>query len=502
MIMKDHIIICGLGNIGYRTFELLAQANQQIVVISDMIRDEWRWQIEAMGGTFLLGDARNDKLLIEAGIKDAKAILALTDQDMVNVSIVMDARNLNPTIKIIARMLDTKLGKHISDAFGVHQIFSTSKIAAPIFTRSIYDISTIAQFDINDENFFISEIDNNPNANEHLAILATQAINSHSNKILVINSTNKHRKKPNKTLSFLKRFNYLRSPVFRNFRLFLFVLLCVIVTAALFLKWAMPLTYVDALYFVTTTVTTVGYGDINYLHSTPALKIFGCLLMLSGAAALAVLFSSITEIILTNKLPSILGGRPVPKKDHVIVVGAGHIGLRILITLIKEEIPAVIMENDTKGRYPEDINRQVALVEGFLRSTNTLRRANVDTAKAIVLISDDDVENLSVSLAAKKINPKITNIIQLFNSRLASRLQAELSLDKVLSVSDIAAPYFAAAVLGEKILLAIKWHHQLIFISEHPQRMEADTHSLKINNKIYNNIKIHTIHLKQTEKSE
>lgn len=491
--MKDHIIICGLGNIGYLTFELLIQTNQRIVVISDVTRDEWRWQVEELGGVYLLGDARNDNLLIEAGIKDAKAILALTDQDMVNVSIAMDARNLNPKIKIISRMSDTKLGKYISEAFEVHQVFSTSDIAAPIFARSIYDTLIIAQFNIDGNTYFVSELDNN-NKPEEQTIIATQKTNNNS-KILLVSSSYKYKKNYNRFVLFFKKFNYLRSPVFGHFRLFLFVLLCVILSSAFILKLAMPLDFVNALYFVTTTVTTVGYGDITFLNSSPALKIFGCLLMLSGAAALAVLFSSITEIILTKKLPSMLGGRPVPKKDHVIVAGSGHIGHRILSTLIEDQVPIVIMENDIKSRYPEDINRQVALVEGSLRSTNTLMRARVDTAKAIVLISDDDVENLSISLAAKKINPNIINIIQLFSSRLANRLQTKLSLDKVLNVSSIVAPYFAAAVFGEQILLAIKWYDRLIFLSQSSNDSETEIDVFKIKNKIYRNIKIHSINL-------
>ncbi len=98
--MLNHIIICGLGNVGFRTFELLTQAKQEMVVISDILHEELRWQVEEVSGVFILGDARNEYLLLQAGIKDAKAILIVTDDDMVNATIAMSARHFNPKIKI------------------------------------------------------------------------------------------------------------------------------------------------------------------------------------------------------------------------------------------------------------------------------------------------------------------------------------------------------------------------------------------------------------------
>lgn len=471
--MKDHVIICGLGKIGFRTFELLKQTKQKIVVISDKAHEEWRWQVEEAGGVFYLGDARNDKLLIKAGIKDAKAILALTNEDTVNVSIAMDARSLNPNIKIISRMHDTELGRHISKALNVQQIFSAAELAAPIFAHSIVEHSILGQFTLDKTTYLVSDRTDIPAENRH-SLIAN----------LAATSADKYKKNIKRTNLFFQKINYFRSPVFSHFRLFLFVLLCVILFSALFLKWAMPLSYVNALYFVTTTVTTVGYGDINFLHSPAPLKIFGCLLMLFGAASLAVLFSSITEIILSKKLPSILGGRPVPKKNHIVVVGSGDIGHQIVSILIEARIPVVIIEDDIKNRYSADITRRVALVEGYQKSKDTLKRANTERAKAILLITEDDIKNLSISLAAKKINPHILNVLQLFSSRLDSQLQKPLSLDKVFSVANIAAPYFVAAVFGEKILMALTWRDQLIFLSEDSGEIPgASQKSIKVDKK-------------------
>ncbi len=467
--MKDHIIICGLGSIGFRTYTLLKKTGHQVVAISNMTEDEWRWQLEANEDLFLLGDARDDNLLIQADIKDAKAILTLTDNDMVNISIAMDARALNSTIKIIMRMHDHQLGKHIAHALGIHQVFSMPELVAPVFYGNTYH-PIIAEFKKKGVSYFVSA-DLKSNLKESHLILKENHTNSANQKntnnptCLFAYNSSVHKKKKKFNFKIFRRFLYLKSPVFENFRLFLFILVCFIFTVAFFLSWAMSLSFVDAIYFVTTTVTTIGYGDFNFSNTGPLLKLFGCFLMLSGAAAIAVLFSSITEIILSKKLSSLVGGQPLPKANHVIVLGAGPIGQQIVSMLLKDEVPIVIVTGGLKDHYADDINRKVALVDGYLKSKDTLMRANIQTAKAIVVITDDDVENLSISLTAKKLNPKLMNIIHVFSPKLAEKLQFFLSLDRVLSTPEIVAPYFVAAVFGENISLALEWEGQLLYLS-------------------------------------
>lgn len=493
--MKDHVIICGLGSIGFRTFELLNQANQKVVAVSSTMEDEWRWQVEARGGIFILGDARDDTLLIQAGIKEAKAILVMTDQDIVNVAIAMDARKLNPQIKIILRMFDNELGAHITKALDLHQVFSTSELAAPIFASGIFDKSAIAQFKMKGKEYLVSEESGTSNDLNADSIVLTEH-RTYSKKLVAHLADTYKITKKNKLLKYVGKFNYLRSPVFANFRRFLFILFCVILASALVLKWAMPLSYIDALYFVTTTVTTVGYGDFNFSQSPSFMKFFGCLLMLTGAASLAILFSSITEIILSKKLPSILGGRPVPKKNHVIVVGAGPVGQKLVSLLLEDQLPIVVMEGGKKDHYAQDINHKVALVDGYLRSRDTLKRANVESARAILVMTEDDVENLSVSLAAKKLNPSIINIIHVFSPKLGEKLKTSLSLDKVLCLPTIIAPYFAAAVFGDEILLALEWENQLIFLSHEGNNEDESTeYSIRINGVRNKEIKVHVLAL-------
>ena len=387
--MKDHVIICGLGHIGFRSFELFNQLGIQVAVITDKTNDDWRKKVETSGGLFLLGDARSDELLNKAGLADARAVLAVTDQDLVNVSVVMDARRMNPKVKIVCLLFDTNLGKHISDAFNVSQVFSTSELATPAFIGAFEEDNAIAHLNIFGQLATLSESSKKDDRTV-ITLGASEHLSLHLSKAEV--------KQPNVFDSLL---NWMFLPSLMKFRRVLGLITGVILFAAFVIKNQMSLSWIDAFYFVTTTVTTVGYGDFNFSTASPEMKVFGILLMLVGATSLAILFSTVAESLLSERLSGLFGGRNVPKKDHVIIVGAGHIGLRIAEQLSQSGTPTVVIESDKAGRFPADIKRRVAVVEGDARNVETLKQAHAGSAKAILAVSDDDVWNLSVGLSAQ-----------------------------------------------------------------------------------------------------
>jgi hypothetical protein len=260
--------------------------------------------------------------------------------------------------------------------------------------------------------------------------------------------------------------NWIFRPSLMKFRRVVGLIAAVILFASLVVKNQMSLSWVDAFYFVTTTVTTVGYGDINFLTASPAMKVFGIVLMLVGATSLAILFSTVAETLLSERFSSLFGGRVVPRRGHTIVVGADHIGLRVAEHLAATGAPVVVIENDKVGRFPADLKRKVAVVEGDARNADTLLQARADGAKGILVVSNDDIGNLSTGLSAQKENPSIRTVVRVFDADLSDKLQTKLALSKFLSVSGIAAPYFVAATLAENVVIATRWRDHLVILSE------------------------------------
>ena len=119
-----------------------------------------------------------------------------------------------------------------------------------------------------------------------------------------------------------------------------------IVTSTLMFNRYLGLSLLDAVYFVVVTVATVGYGDINLLEASPPLKVFGIGMIMFGALTLALAFGLVTDAIVGARLLRALGQYPVPKRDHVVVCGAGTTGSTIIEALSEAGVRCVAVERD------------------------------------------------------------------------------------------------------------------------------------------------------------
>ncbi len=472
--MKDHVVICGLGQIGFRCVELLHRSGRQVVVVTDKAPDEWRHSVEASGGVVLLGDARSEALLTEAGIQAASAVLAVTDQDLVNISVVMDARRLNPRIRTVCRLFDTNLAPHISNVLGVNQVLSASDIAAPVFISAVVHHAAIARFTYQGQSLSIEEAAPGrvPDGATVLAsvvpgerLLGGADSPSSVTATLCLTEAPRAAESSAAPAMFSSALAWLVLPSLMKFRRAVLFMLSVILVAAVVIRLRMHLSWIDAFYFVTTTVTTVGYGDFSFAAAGPGLKLFGIALMLLGAASLTLLFSTLADAFLSERFSSLFGGRNIPRRDHVIVTGAGHIGIRIVEHLTLLRIPVVVIENNRVGRFAADLKRKVAVIEGDARNLETLHRARAGTARAILAVSDEDVENLSMGLTAQTLNPGMAAVVRIFDADFGAKLQSHVA-SRILSVSAIAAPYFVAATLVDGVAAAVRWRDHLVLLSK------------------------------------
>jgi voltage-gated potassium channel len=127
--LSGHHIICGYGRVGRAAARQLASAKAPFVVIDQKSASEEK----GPGQTELLaieGDATHEKILLESGIKNAKGLLALLGSDPENVFLVLTARELNPTLRIIARANDPSVENKLHKAGADHVIspFTTAGI--------------------------------------------------------------------------------------------------------------------------------------------------------------------------------------------------------------------------------------------------------------------------------------------------------------------------------------------------------------------------------------
>lgn len=146
---SGHIILCGLGHVGYRIARELLNLGQDVVCIardSKFIDDIRRLDVPV-----LIGDARDEALLESANVASARAIIIATDDDLANLETAINARSRNPDIRIISRMFDANLARKVQSAFGIHLAFSTSQLAAPTVALAAVDKRVLHSFYVGEE---------------------------------------------------------------------------------------------------------------------------------------------------------------------------------------------------------------------------------------------------------------------------------------------------------------------------------------------------------------
>src|SRR5207244_7349065 len=131
--MEQPFILCGLGRIGWRVLEYLHAAGHPVVVVDTRCHP----QDPRLGQAHLVkGDCRNKDVLQQAGVAQARGVLIMTNDDLVNISTALMVRHLNADVRVVMRLfhqnLIARLGKAVKDVYA----FSTASMTAPLFALS------------------------------------------------------------------------------------------------------------------------------------------------------------------------------------------------------------------------------------------------------------------------------------------------------------------------------------------------------------------------------
>lgn len=174
--------------------------------------------------------------------------------------------------------------------------------------------------------------------------------------------------------------------------------------------------------------------------------------------------------------------------QRVIVYGMSNLGFRA-VKLLKESGTEVIAAIGEGSEFTGMLKELDAAVESAnIADFKTLRRLGLESARSIILPSEDEQFNLSAALYAMDINPGIKVVIRLFNLNLGRRLQESVKNFTVLSVSELAAPGFASSALISDPLVSFKAGDEIMcayeidsagFAAKGVAEMEKD-HGIKI----------------------
>jgi voltage-gated potassium channel Kch len=235
----------------------------------------------------------------------------------------------------------------------------------------------------------------------------------------------------------------------RLLRQLLGLLLVAMAAAVVIFATAGGLPPLEAFYFVVSTLTTVGYGDISMVHASAPLLLFNILLMLGGAILMALVYAFVIDLVVSEKLERVLGIRAAGRRHHVVVVGLGSVGYHCALELTQLGIPVVVVDPNEHTRYAEAARAaHLPVVLADAQSESGLSRAGIKHARALLCATSDDQINVEVALLARGLHPDLHVVVRVFDPLFATQVQEHLGIGATFSAAVLAAPGFAAAALG------------------------------------------------------
>lgn len=154
----DHVILCGLGHVGFRVAEELLKNEEDFVCIAleNTFVERLRRRCDH---PILVGNCQDERLLTEAQVATARTVIVATDDDLANLETALNARAQNPKARLLVRMFDPELARKVQSAFEIDMAFSTSQLAAPAIAQAARDKSVLHSFYVDKQLLNVVELE-------------------------------------------------------------------------------------------------------------------------------------------------------------------------------------------------------------------------------------------------------------------------------------------------------------------------------------------------------
>lgn len=202
--------------------------------------------------------------------------------------------------------------------------------------------------------------------------------------------------------------------------------------------------WIDAAYQTVSTVTTVGYREVEPFDA-PA-KGFAIVLMLAGAGTVLYTLSAIMETVLEGHLSALLGRRRMDRRiadisGHIVLCGWGRVGRALVEHLGEHTTPIVVVELDDArlaGAPP-------LTVTGDATTDAVLRAAGIERAATLVTALETDADNLFVALSGRALNPALFIVARARDASSADKL-VRAGADRVVNPQEMGGARMASLI--------------------------------------------------------
>jgi voltage-gated potassium channel len=211
--------------------------------------------------------------------------------------------------------------------------------------------------------------------------------------------------------------------------------------------------WLPALYMTVITMSTVGYGEVAPLH--PEGRIFTVLLIMGTVGTAIYLLTDLARTLLETSVTDIIRGNQMQNgvaklRDHVVVCGYGRFGRIVVEDLLNSHMPLVIIEKDP-AKEPALLKLGECFLIGSATSDDVLDAAGIDRARAIVIGTGSDPDNVFITLSARERNPGI-RIHARGESDVALRRLELAGANQVVSAYQMGGRALAASILRPAVV--------------------------------------------------
>jgi voltage-gated potassium channel Kch len=506
--MGGHIIVCGDDALGMRIVEELDNTGTRVVTL------------QAPEG------------LAAAGVADAAAVICADDDDELNLEIALLARQANPNVRVVARLANSVLREAMAQDNGPGAILDVADLAATsvveaCLARTTHTIS-VAGIDfvvsgadaprdgtlreiygdlapaavIHGENSDTpGEVVACPGRDFHVhkgdwtAMIGTaEELVDQGIKLPRPLSHRKVRRPPVRRVIDAARL--IRDDINPMFYRALAVSFSLWIGSTVLLRFAYQhppgMTWIDALYFTTETIATVGYGDFSFMHQPMWLRIWGIGLMFAGVTTTAILVAFVADLLLSRRLAHSAGRRKVRHlRNHVIVVGLGSFGIQVVSDLTAAGYEVAVIERDDDNRYLTTAARlDVPVIFGDATLRQTLESARIDHARAVAVLTRDDIVNIETAIVLKEMlgprtlpevnRPDVPIVLRVYDLTLGAAVAQRFGLENVRSTVELGAPWFIGAALGLDVLGTFSVGHRSFMVGGVYVKLGSDLDGLRM----------------------
>lgn len=495
---SDHVIVCGLHQDGLRVIEQLHRAAVDVVCVDSAPDPRLEHALVELGVPLVHGDARDAHVLDTAGITRACAAVCVESDDLQTVAAALLIRELRPELRVVVQLRNAAIGNALV-GLGV-LVLDVARLTAPSVVEACLRLDS-ASLPLGRSEFVLARAEASKDATLRelygdlapiAAVSADGAVTvapgrdvavSEGDSVLVLGTSEQmsavgfggktapvrqlhggarsmHPRR-HRTQSLLR---VLFSSIDRRIRIIALAMVVVaaisisVLTAAYREPSGRRMSVVDALYFTVETFTTVGYGDFSFRSEPAWLRLWAIGLMIVGAALLAVTFALFTNMLVSRRIEETFGYRHVTGlDDHVVVVGLGSVGLAVIDGLLAVGTRVVVVEREEESRFLTALRaRKVPYVIGDATEIATLRTAQAERARAIAVLTSDDLANIETGLAVRDLlgerAGQVPVVLRVFDRGLAHTVSNSFGFSDVRSVAALAAPWFVGAALGFDVL--------------------------------------------------